>query len=126
MAWRKIQLLSSAARTATVASDKQQTPNIERAIVFIDVTAASATPSVVFTIRGYAPKADGTPETYDLLASAAVTGTGNTKLEVGPAIAAAANAAAQIAIPGEWDVNAVHADADSITYSVSAWVYERP
>lgn len=126
MAWRKVQLLPSEARTATEASAVQKTPNIERLIVFIDATASAATPSVVFTIRGYAPKADGTPETYDLLASAAVTGTGNTKLEVGPGITAAANAAAQIAVPGEWDVNAAHANGDSIMYSVSAWVYERP
>lgn len=125
MAWRKIQLLASAARTATPTIAKQYTPNIEKLIVFIDVTTSAATPSVVFTIRGYKPNPDGTEETYDLLASAAVTGAGNTLLKIFPGVTAAANAALSDAVPGEWDMSAVHADGDSITYSVSAWIYER-
>lgn len=126
MAWRKVRLLASAARTAALTVSKQETPNIEKLIVFIDVTASAATPSVTFTIRGYKPNPDGVDDTYDILASAAVTGVGNTVLKVSPGITAAANAAVADNMPGEWDINITVADADSLTYSVSAWIYERP
>lgn len=126
MAWRKIKVFGSAARTASADSETFRTPSIERAIFFVDATASADTPSVVFTIRGLKPNPDNTTvETFDVLASAAVTAAGNTKLEVGPGITAAANAAASISMPPEWLVHAEAADGDSLTYSIGAWIYER-
>lgn len=125
MAWRKIALLASAARTATVASAKQYTPNIKRAIIFIDVTSVTATPIVTFNVRAHKPDPAATADdAVSVLDSAVIGATGNTLLYIGPGIEAAANVAISRPLPAEWDVNASHGDADSITYSVSAWIEE--
>lgn len=108
-------LLASAARTATTASDWFCNDEHRGVHVTINATAASATPSVVFTIQGL-DRTSG--QTYDLLASAAITGTGTTVLKVYPGLTASANAVASDVLPRDWRVRAVHADADSITYSV--------
>jgi hypothetical protein len=110
-------LLASEARTATTASSDQQNTEHNGVTVIIDVSAVAATPSVVFTIQG---KNELTGTYYDLLSSAAVTATGVTRLRVHPALTVAANAAASDLLPSIWRVNAVHGDADSITYSVQA------
>lgn len=108
-------LLASAARTATTNSADFTNQDYRGVDVIINATAATATPSVVFTIQGY----DSTSaQYYTILASAAVTGTGTTVLRVYPGITAAANTAASYALPRRWRVNATHADSDSITYSV--------
>lgn len=83
-------------------------------LFYIDVTAAAATPSVVFTIIGVSPS--GTE--YTILASAAITGVGMTVLRVSPQLTAAANTIAKDMLPAAIKVTATHADADSITYSV--------
>lgn len=108
-------VLASAARTATVASDWFTNSEYRGIDVVINVTAAAATPSVVFTIQGQDPVSG---EAYTILSSAAITGTGTTVLRVYPGLTAAANTVANYALPRVWRVNAVHADADSITYSV--------
>lgn len=84
-------------------------------IFIIDVTAAAATPSVVFTIAGLDPTSS---KAYTILASAAITGTGTTVLRVHPELTAAANTIAKDMLPATVKVTATHADADSITYSV--------
>lgn len=85
-------------------------------LFFINVSAASATPSVVFTVKGNDPAyAD---RTYDILVSAAITGTGLTVLRIHPSLTAAANTIAKDILPDSITVTATHADADSITYSV--------
>jgi hypothetical protein len=71
--------------------------------VIIDVTAITATPSVVFTIQGYSPLGD---DYYTLLASAAITATGQTVLRVFPGATAAANTVANDRLPGLWRVDA--------------------
>jgi hypothetical protein len=108
------EVFASAARTATSTS----TIACESAAGFfvINVTAASATPSVVFTIKGVDPISSAT---WDILASAAITGTGTTVLRVHPELTAAANTIAKDFLPQAVAVTATHADADSITYSVS-------
>lgn len=127
MGWRKVELLPSAARTATVTTAKQYTPNIERLMVFIDATDSAATPSVVPAIRAHKPDPKATADdAVALLTGAAITGAGNTILQIGPGLTEAANLVAADLIPAEWDVILTHADADSITYAVSAWIYERP
>lgn len=126
MAWRKISLLASAARTASATSAKQYTPNIERAIFFIDVTAAAATPSVTPSVRGHKPDPAATSDdTYAVLTGAAITATGNTVLQIGPGLTESANVIAADNMPPEWDFDMSAADADSLTYAVSAWIFER-
>lgn len=107
------EIFPSAARTAT--SSATMICGSGQGLFFIDVTAASATPSVVFDILGVSP---GSSATYTILQSAAVTGTGLTVLRVSPHLTAAANAIAKDILPQAIKVTATHADADSITYSV--------
>lgn len=119
---RNITLLASAARTATVNTADVHNATVDGAPirgvkVTIDVTAASATPSVVFTIQGKDPLSG---QYYTVLASAAKTGISTTVLSVYPGIAASANVSANDVMPTTWRVNCVHADADSITYTVAA------
>ncbi len=109
--------LSSAARTATNSSSPQTNRGWRGIRVFVNVTAAVDTPSVVFTIE----VADPLSGVYTaLLTSAAITGTGHHLLEVAPGITPVANLAVAKQVGRTWRVTATHADSDSITYSV-AW-----
>ena len=54
-----------------------------------------------------------------MLCGAAITSTGLTVLRVHPQLSAAANTIAKDMLPAAVSVTATHADADSITYSVS-------
>jgi hypothetical protein len=110
-------LLSSTARTASVNSSDITNYNGRGVVVVINVTSITDTPSVVFTIQG---KDSVSSVYYDILASAAVTATGTTTLTVYPGNSAAANSKADTPLPRVWRVEAVHADADSITYSVGS------
>jgi hypothetical protein len=113
-------VFASTARTATSASDVFANQHGHRGLdLVIDCTASADTPSVVFTLQGYNPLGD---DYYTILASAAVTGAATTVLRVFPGSTAAANTVANFQLPGLWRVNAVHADGDSITYSVGAWL----
>jgi hypothetical protein len=110
-------VLASAARTASVDSDTFSNDGHKGVVVIIDATASAATPSVVFTIQGYSPLGN---DYYTILASAAVTATGQTILRVYPGLTAAANTHANDILPPQWRVSAVAGDADSLTYSVAA------
>lgn len=112
-----VPLLASAARTATVATSDQSNTRHRGAVVIIDATAATSTPSVVATIQG---KDELSGKYYTILASAAITGTGTTVLRVYPGLTAASNTVANDVLPSTWRVNLVHGDTDSITYSVAA------
>ena len=112
-----VRLLASAARTATVATADQPNPENRGVVVIIDVTASAATPSVVATIQG---KDEVSGQYYTILASAAITGTETRVLRVFPGATAATNLVANDVLPSTWRVNLVHADTDSITYSVGA------
>ncbi len=114
---REITVFSSAARTASENSADLSNPYARGAVIVIDVTAVTATPSVVFTVKG---KSALGSDYYTILASAAITGTGQTVLRIYPGLTASANVTASDVLPRTWRVEAVHADADSITYSVSA------
>lgn len=106
------EVMASAARTAT-HSVTMECGSIGGVFV-IHATAAAATPSVVFTIAGVGPSG----ATWDILASAAITGTGTTVLRIHPSLTAAANTIAKDILPSALKITATHADADSITYSV--------
>jgi hypothetical protein len=114
-----VTVLSSAARTATLQSSDITNYNAKGLHLVIDVTAIAATPSVVFTIQG---KDALSGKYYTILASAAITGTGTTVLKVYPGLTGVANSKADDLLPRVWRVDATHADADSITYSVGASV----
>lgn len=110
-------IYSSAARTATPDAPVLINKFNRGVHVIIDVTAITDTPSVVFSIQGK----DGVSENwYTLLTSVAIVGTGTTLLRVEPAVTDEANLVEGAQIPRVWRVQAVHADADSITYSVGA------
>lgn len=110
-------VFASAERTATVASSVFPNPRHRGVHLVIDATAVTDTPSVVFTIQGHSPLGD---DYYTILASAAITGTGTTVLRVFPGATNSANTVANDQLPALWRVNAVHGDADAITYSVNA------
>lgn len=118
-------LLASAARTAdpdnveinanTVGISLEAISNMD---IIVDVTAITATPSVTLTIQAQDPASE---KFYDLLPSiVAFTATGTTVLRIGRDMVAAAGLAARAIIPEKVRLKFVHADADSITYSVGA------
>lgn len=108
---------ASAARTADPTPAVYANTGHRGVQVVIDCTASADTPSVVFTIQGYSGVGD---DYYDILASAAVTGAATTRLRVYPGFTAANNTVANDYLPPLWRVKAVHADSDSISYSVNA------
>ena len=105
----------SAARTATENSATLKVNKFNGAHVILKVTAVADTPSIVLKIQAQDPASQ---DWYDLLAGAAVTGTGTTVYKVVGGIAAAANAAVSDKLPENVRIRVEHADADSITYSV--------
>lgn len=104
-------IFDSASRTASTTATFST--NAVEGLFFINVSAVTATPSVVFTIYGVSPQGVD----YSILASAAITGTGLTVLRVSPQLTAAANTIAKDILPQAIKVTATHADADAITYS---------
>lgn len=112
-----IAVLPSEARTATVTGDDQKNWAFNGLHLIIDVTAISATPSVVPKIQGKDPVSG---KYYDLLTGVAITAVGITVLKLFPSATAAANVTVNDTLPRTWRVIMTHADADSITYSVGA------
>jgi hypothetical protein len=111
-------VLPSAARTA--APDTLELRNLGRVtglIVVVDVTASAATPVVNVKIQGVDVFSG---KTWDILTSADIAGTGTTVLRVRPGITPVTNVAVADALPPTVRITALHSDADSITYSVSA------
>ncbi len=106
-------IFASAARTATSSATVPCAS--EAGFFYINVTAVTASPSVVFTIAGVDPGGDAV---HTILESAAITGTGLTVLRVNPQLTASANAIAKDMLPAALKITATHADADSITYSM--------
>lgn len=113
-------VFASAARTATVSSSTIQVPAGIRGVrVFLDVTAISATPSVVFSIEVKDPIGG---DWKTLLDSAAVTAALTTPnlYTVYPGLTETAKVDASAHIGRLFRVTATHGDADSITYSAAA------
>lgn len=107
--------LASAARTASTQSADIVNYNGDGVIIFIDVTAIAATPSIVVTIQEKDPVSGAY---FDVLSSAAIVATGRTKLTVHPGETVVANVSASHVLSRTFRVSVVNADADSITYSV--------
>lgn len=108
-------LFASLARIATAISSVEKSEQVLSSIFSINVIAISSTPSVVFKIEGEDPLSGAF---YEIISSAAITGTGTTTIQVGSTIVAAANIAANEMLPARYRITATHGDADSITYSV--------
>ena len=85
----------SVARTTHTTSRDYYSGGSRSLRVHIDIDAFSGT-SITFTVQYYD---SGTGEYFTLLASAALSATGQTVLQVGPDIAASANAIAQTYLP---------------------------
>jgi len=117
-----VTVFPSVARTASHNSQDFSNSDFAKssgigAVITIDCTADPASASVVFTVQGKDPTSG---KYYTILASAAIAATGTTTLRVHPDLTAAANTVAKDMMPAVWRVAAVHADGDSITYSVGA------
>lgn len=110
----------SAARTATPTVIPTFTGRGTGVKVRIKSTAASATPSVVFTIEGWDPAVG---EWFTLLASAAVVnGSTTIVMTLFPGATVTANVSANDFLPEKWRVVPTHADSDSITYTVACFI----
>ena len=115
---QSINIVPSAAYTATHTSIVTGNLCGSGLRVKWDVTAASATPSVVLTVLGY----NAAENTYTILTSAAVTAvnaaTAVNVYKIFPGALAAANLIVNDFLPQKFALVFTHADADSITYSV--------
>jgi hypothetical protein len=109
-------ILASAARTATVSVSGINTGNAPAAYFVLDVTADPAAASITWKVD-YLDETSG--KYINLLTGAAVADVGTTVYKVSPALASVANSVAQEHLPQTLKVTVTHADADSITYSVS-------
>jgi hypothetical protein len=83
-----------------------------RTVVTVDPEAASVIPKI------QRKNPDGTYT--DVLVDAAIAAVGETILDVGPGLPTTANVSANALISGPYRVIVTHADADDITYSVTA------
>lgn len=111
----EVTAFASAARTASPTPQEFSNHACRGVQVIIDVTLDPAAASVVFNINGI-DKLSG--KTYLLLASPAIVATGTTVLKIFPGADAAANLVANDFVPLNFEIAPVHADTDSITYSV--------
>lgn len=115
---------ASAARTTSPDTQELTLPQgATQLILTVDVTAVTATPSVVFNIEGVDNESGNT---WLLLASAAIATTNAATavrtLSVGTGLAESANVSTAKPLPRKIRIGPVHGDADSITYSVAGYV----
>jgi len=107
-------LITSASRTATNYSDRQENLRGRGVIATINVTTAG-TGSVTLSIQRYDP---ATGAWVDMLASAAVTTATSASITIYPGLTAAANSVASAVLPRGWRVAVTHNNANAITYVV--------
>lgn len=112
-----ITLLASAARTAATDSADISNTGYRGVHVYLDVTVDPAAAAITVTIQGKDPISG---KYYTLLAGAAVSAVGTTVYKIFPGATAAANAVANDCVPTTWRVSVAVADADSMTYSITA------
>lgn len=110
-------LYASAARTATPTAVTVNTSRVKALRIVIDVTAITATPSVVCTVDLVDSLSAKFP---NLITSAAIVATGTTVLTIALGVTVAANVAVSAPLADSVRVTMTHGDADSITYTVSA------
>ena len=113
------EVLASAVRTAVQSEDLQNT-NAKGVLVILDVTLDAASASITLSIRAKDPISG---KYVDLLVATAVAAVGTTTYIVYPGVAAAAEGITKVVgypLPIDWNLEIAVADADAITYSVSA------
>ncbi len=119
MSRRYSEILPSAARTSTpTAVTLDLEPNENGVLLIIDVSAVAATPSITVAINGVDPISGNT---YEILASPAITSVSTTRIEVGLLGTQVANVSGEAVLPEKLSITVTHADADSITYSIAAF-----
>ena len=116
-------LLASAARTATANSADQTNYNGAVLSIFCDVSSITDTPSITLSVDWK----DSISGDYEPIwtATTAITATGEYVYLLGMGGSGSAgdyDEAVNIRIPRTWRLTVTHADADSITYSVSGCV----
>lgn len=115
------EIFPAVARTATPASVAYNDGVHSRlgGHFVIRTSAIGAAPSVVPLIEAQDPLSQ---QWYPLLTGAAITATGLVVLRVYPGVAAAANLSVPDFVPPIWRLTMTHGNADSITYSASAFM----
>lgn len=117
-AQRSHTVLASAARTATPDTQELEIPGGTQSMVLvINTTAAGSSPSTVVKVSGV-DRTSGA--IWDILASAAITGTGLVTLSIGPGVTVAANVGISQVVPPVIRVTATHGNATTHTYSIGA------
>lgn len=116
-------LLTSAARTATVATSEQKNPKYKGIILFVNVTAATGTSPTLTPHLQVVDPANGTAQDY-VVASAAITGTGEKVYVIYPgASGGSPTQAVSLPLPGTWLVNfVIGGTTPSFTFTAS-YVY---
>jgi|SRR6267142_190948 len=99
-----------------VASDALTAPGKFLHLI-IDITAITATGTIVVTIYGVDPISG---KIYVILASAVLGAVSTTILKVGPGLTAAANLVANDIVPISWGVGVLVATAGPMTFSLGA------
>ena len=116
-----IQVLDSAVRT-TAQTINLENPNAKGVLVVLDVTLDAASAVLTLTIRG---RDAVSGKFVDLLVAVAVAAVGTTAYIVYPGVAAAAEGITKVVgypLPLDWNIEIAVADADAMTYSVSAYL----
>lgn len=114
--------LPLAARTTAIVAGESHTDvyNPRKGGHFgFNVTAIGAAPSITPTIQGLDPVFN---VWYNILVGSAIAATGYTVLKVFPGATPVANAVANDYLPATWRINIAVANADSITYAISAFL----
>lgn len=106
-----VTIFSSVARTATATASISC--GTLGGLFIIHCTADPASASVVFNIDGTSGDTSWT-----IIDSAAIAAVGTTVIRVHPSLTGSANTIAKDILPQSIKVTAVHADTDSITYSM--------
>lgn len=91
--------------------------NFRGAKIVVDVTAITGAASIVVKIQGKDSKSG---KTFDILTSAAIAAQGTYILTIHPGVSEVANEKTSDILPRNVNINVTHANADDITYSVSA------
>lgn len=108
-------LLSSAARTTTTASSDVSNYHNRGAYIYVNVTSITTTPIITVQVQGKEPVGN----TYFTIAEfIPISAVGSAVFQVYPGADYIEGIAVSASLPRTWRVNVVHADADSITYSV--------
>lgn len=112
-----VEILPSAARTATNTSPSFSAASYTATTFIIEVTALALTPSITITVEGLDPVSGAF---YPILVSAAITTVSTNTIRVGKDFAAVTNVAANEHLPATYRLVITHGDTDSITYSIGA------